>query len=130
LPVVTRFAHGWSVSEGQRLRLVLYQEVPGLWVGRGIEHDITAEGRSIGEVVRAMLQLVRAHTAFDTRHRRPPLSVFHPAPQAFWNAFSAGTPVPLSQLGAEAPPQWEIAVAIAHQRPSKARLVFPTRASL
>jgi hypothetical protein len=118
------------VSDGQRLGLVLYQEVPGLWVGRGIEHDITAEGRSIGEVVRALLQVVRAHSAFDTRHQRPPLSVFRPAPQAFWNAFSAGTPVPLSQLGVVAPPPWEISVAIAHYRPSAVRLAYRAQASL
>jgi hypothetical protein len=117
------------VSDGRRLCLVLYQEVPGLWVGRGVEHDITAEGRTIGEAVRAMLQVVRAHTAFDTRHRRPPLSAFRPAPQTFWNAFSAGTPVPLPQLGVVAPPPWEISVAIAHNRPTR-RLAYPTHANL
>jgi hypothetical protein len=111
-----------------RLRLVLYQDVPGLWVGRGLEHDVTAEGRSIGEAVRAALQVVQAHTAFDSRHQLPPLSAFRPAPQKFWNAFSAGTPVPLSQLGAVPPPHWEIAVALAHQRPLGGRLPHPVHA--
>src|SRR5215467_12976323 len=52
----------------QRLSLVVYQDVPGVWVGRGIEHDLTAEGRSIGETVRALLRMIQAHTAFDARH--------------------------------------------------------------
>jgi hypothetical protein len=113
------------VSAGNRLSLVVYQDVPGVWISRGIEHDLTAEGRSIGETVRAVLRMVQAHAAFDTRHDRAPLSAFRPAPQSCWNAFSAGTQVPLSQIGALAPPEWAISVAIARHRPSDARLPFP-----
>jgi hypothetical protein len=114
---------------GNRLSLVVYQETPGVWVGRGVEHDLTAEGRTIGETVRAVLRMVDAHTAFDTRHDRPPLSAFRPAPQQYWNAFSAGTPVPLSQLGALHPADWEIAVAIARARPNASRLPVSTHLS-
>jgi hypothetical protein len=114
---------------GNRLSLVVYQETPGVWVGRGIEHDLTAEGRTIGETVRALLRLVHAHAAFDERHDRRPLSAFRPAPQPFWNAFSAGTPVPLVQLGALAPAHWEVTVAIARTRPAECRVPWPVRAS-
>lgn len=89
-----------------------------MWIGRGIEHDLSAEGRTIGETVRAILRLVDAHTSFDQRHDRPPLAAFRPAPQACWNAFAAGTHITLAQLGAIAPPQWDIAVAIARHRPT------------
>ena len=110
------------LTNGRRLRLVVYQDVPGVWVGRGIEHDLTAEGRSIGETVRAVLRMVQAHTQYDTRHQRPPLSAFRPAPQACWNAFKCGTQVPLEQLGALPPASWEVSVAIARHRPTQGRL--------
>jgi len=113
------------VNAANRLRLVVYQEVPGRWVARGVEHDLAAEGRNIGEVVRAVLRMVHAHTLFDTRHQRPPLSAFRPAPQACWNAFKAGTPVPLDQLSALAPASWDVSVAIAHHRPTESRLPWP-----
>jgi hypothetical protein len=113
------------MSSGHRLSLVVYQDVPGVWVGRGIEHDLTAEGRSIGETVRAVLRMVDAHAAFDSRHDRAPLSAFRPAPQPFWNAFSAGTPIPLTQLGAMPPPDWDISVAIARHRPTEHRVPWP-----
>jgi hypothetical protein len=113
------------VSTAQRLSLVIYQDVPGVWVGRGIEHDLTAEGRTIGEAVRALLRMIQAHTAFDARHDRAPLSAFRPAPQSCWNAFHGGTPVPLSQLGALAPSEWDVTVAIARQRPTDARAKWP-----
>jgi hypothetical protein len=96
----------------------LYQETPGVWVGRCIEHDLSAEGRAIGETVRAILRLVDAHTLFDARHDHAPLSAFRAAPQAYWNAFTTGTHITLAQLGAIAPPPWEIAVSIARHRPS------------
>src|SRR5438874_12015033 len=73
-----------GVTAEHRLRLVVYQDVPGLWVGRGIEHDLTAEGRGIGETVRALLRMIQAHAAFDTRHDRTQLSAFRPAPQSCW----------------------------------------------
>jgi hypothetical protein len=111
----------------QRLSLVVYQDVPGVWVGRGIEHDLTAEGRSIGETVRALLRMIQAHTAFDTRHDRPPLSAFRPAPQSCWNAFHGGTPVPLAQFGALAPSEWDVTVAIARHRPTEQRAHWPSQ---
>lgn len=110
------------MSTEHRLSLVVYQDVPGVWVSRGIEHDLTAEGRSIAETVCAVLRMVQAHAAYDARHDRPPLSAFRPAPQPCWNAFSGGTPVSLAELGALEPPHWRIAVAIARHRPTESRL--------
>ena len=75
-----------------RLRMVVYQDGPGSWIGRGIEHDVLAEGRSIGETVRAVLRMVQTHIEQDERHDRPPLSAVRPASQPYWNAFRAGTP--------------------------------------
>ncbi|HEY7287599.1 MAG TPA: hypothetical protein VH497_19245 [Vicinamibacterales bacterium] len=115
------------MSTLQRLSLVVYQDVPGVWVGRGIEHDLTAEGRSIGETVRALLRMIQAHTAFDARHDRQPLSAFRPAPQPYWNAFHAGTQVPLAQFGALAPSEWDVTVAIARQRPTEQRAHWPAQ---
>ena len=37
----------------ERLRLVIIQETPGVWLVRGLEHDVAVEGRSIGTAVRA-----------------------------------------------------------------------------
>src|SRR5262245_56399918 len=122
------FALNGGVGPELRLRVVIYQDVPGLWVGRGIEHDLTAEGRTIGETVRSVLKMAQAHAAFDARHARAPLSAFRPAPQAYWNAYHAGTPLPLDQLGLAAPGNWHISVAIARHRPSEGRLPLPYHA--
>ena len=105
------------ITKEQRLRLVIFQEAPGLWLVRGLEHDVVAEARTIGEVVRAVVRMVQAHTAFDIRHNHTPLCAFRPAPQDCWNAFAAGTPVSLTQLGVTPPPEWDICAAVAHRQP-------------
>jgi hypothetical protein len=104
-----------------RLRLVLFQEAPGLWVARGLEHDLGAEARSIGAAVRAVLQLVTAHTAFDIRHAHRPLSAFSPAPQTYWHAFASGIEIPLDQIGVETPFGWDVRLAFAGRLPSMQR---------
>jgi len=96
-----------------RLRVVIVQETPGVWLVRGLEHDVLAEGRSIGVAVRAALAFVQAHTAFDQRHDHRPLSAFPPAPPSYWQAYAAGTPVSLIQLGVVPPAGWEIHAAVA-----------------
>lgn len=102
---------------GSCLHVLVFQEMPGMWMGRGLEHDILTEARTIGEALRAIVRLVIAHSAFDQRHRRAPLSAFGTAPQSCWNAFTSGTPVTLAQLGIEQPDAWHIVAAIAHRRP-------------
>jgi hypothetical protein len=101
----------------KRLQLVIFQEAPGLWLARSLEHDLSAEARSIGEGVKALLRLVEAHTAFDLRHAHAPLSAFPPAPRAYWNAFAGGLTVSLAQLGVAVSPGWDVHVAFATRRP-------------
>jgi hypothetical protein len=105
----------------KRLRLVVFQEEPGLWLVRGLEHDLGAEARTIGEAIRAAIQFVQAHTAFDLRHDHLPLAAFPPAAQRYWNAYATGTPVPLQQLGIVPSPGWQIEAAFATRCPTDAR---------
>jgi hypothetical protein len=99
----------------KRLRLVIFQEEPGLWTVRGLEHNVGAEARTIGEAITATMRFVNAHTAVDIRHDHLPLSSFPPAPQEFWNAFAAGTAVPLT-VGQ--PSGWDIQAAFATRVPT------------
>jgi hypothetical protein len=101
----------------RRLRFVVLQETPGIWLVRGLEHDVSVEARSIGGALRAAVGLVAAHTAFDRRHALSPLSAFPAAPQGYWNAYNAGTLVSLTQLGIASPGGWEISASISHRRP-------------
>jgi hypothetical protein len=104
-----------------RLRLLIFQEAPPLWLVRGLEHDLGAEASTIGEAVRAAVRFVQAHTAFDIRHDYQPLAAFPPAAQKYWNAFASGTAVSLTQLGITAPPGWELHAAFASRRPAEQR---------
>src|SRR3954451_10150775 len=117
LPVV----HGMTLTTPKRLRLVVFQEEPGLWLVRGLEHDLGAEARTIGEAIRSAMQFVPAPTAFDLRPDHLPLSAFPPAAQKYWNAYSTGTPVSLQQLGITSSAGWLIEAAFATRCPSDAR---------
>jgi len=99
------------------LHVLVFQDMPGVWIGRGLEHDMLTEARTIGEAVRAIVRLVEAHVAFDERHHRTPLSAFGAAPQSCWNAFTSGTPLSLAQLGVEHPAACQIVAAIARRPP-------------
>jgi hypothetical protein len=101
----------------KRLRFVVFQEEPGLWQVRGLEHDLGAEARTIGEAVRAALRVLQAQAAGDIRHNHVPLAIFPPAAQAYWNAYAAGTPVSLQQLGIVPQPEWQIEAAFATRLP-------------
>jgi hypothetical protein len=103
----------------QRIRLVIFQLAPASWIVRGLEHDIVAEGQTIGAAVRAAVRFIDAQTAFDVRHSHLPLSVFPPASQRFWNAYAAGTLVPLDQLGVTPPDGWEVHAAFATRMPAE-----------
>ena len=119
---------GTGMQTMNRLRLVIFQEAPGLWVARGLEHDLGAEARSIGGAVRAVLRLIEAHTAFDLRHAHSPLSAFTAAPQAYWNAYAGGLEIPLEQIGvSSSPANWEIHLAFAGHQPSGERRAQQTR---
>jgi len=109
----------------KRLRLVIFQEEPGLWTVRGLEHDVSAEARTIGGAIRAAVQFVDAHTAVDIRHDHLPLSAIPPAPQKYWNAYASGTAVPLT-VGA--PIGWDIQAAFATRVPVDSYPSRPTGA--
>ena len=102
---------------GSCIHVLLFQDMPGVWIGRGLEHDMLTEARTIREALRGVVRLIEAHTAFDLRHRRSPLSAFGAAPQSCWNAFTSGTPLNLAQLGIEQPHVWRIVAAIGHRHP-------------
>jgi hypothetical protein len=104
------------------MRLVIFQDAPSNWIVRGLEHDIVAEGRTIGGALRAAVRFIEAQTAFDVRHAHAPLSMFPPAPQRYWNAFAAGTTVPLEQLGIVAPHEWNVQAAFATRLPTEDRI--------
>ena len=108
----------------RRLRFVIFLDGPGLWVARGLEHDLTAEAHTIGQALRSAARLVIAHAEFDLRHHLEPLSAFPAAAQSYWNAYAAGTPVPLVQLGIVAPPGWEIHASFATRLPSEPQLRY------
>ncbi len=103
----------------QRLRLVIFQVAPASWIVRGLEHDIVAEGRTIGGAVRAAVRFIDAQAAFDVRHSHEPLSVFPAASQRYWNAFAAGTPISLEQLGVTSPAGWDVHAAFATRLPAE-----------
>jgi len=100
----------------KQLRLVIFQEMPGVWIVRGLEHDVGAEARTIGEALSAAMRFVEAHTAFDVRHDHLPLSAFPPSAQKYWNAYAAGTAFPLTG----GPAGWEIHAAFATRLPTDA----------
>ena len=102
-----------------RIRLVVFQDAPAMWVVRGLEHDILAEGSTIGVALRAAVRFIEAQTAFDVRHGHAPLSTFPAAPQRYWNAFTSGTPVELAQLGIVSPPEWDVHAAFGTKRPTE-----------
>jgi len=103
----------------RRIRFVVFLDAPGLWVARGLEHDLAAEGPTIGHVLRSATRLLLAHAGSDMRPLPNSLSAVPPAAQSYWNAFAAGTPVPLEQLGITAPDGWDIHAAFATRLPSE-----------
>jgi hypothetical protein len=105
-----------------RLRFVLFLDAPGLWVARGLEHDLIAEAPTIGQALRSVMRLVLTHAEFDLRHHLEPLSAFPAAAQSYWNAYAAGTPVPLAQLGVSTPEGWEMHATFATRLPSEPQL--------
>ena len=104
-----------------RLRLVIFQDAPGSWQARGLEHDLAAEGPTIGQAVRALARMMRAHAEYDQRHNHPPLVAFPPSAQRYWNAFNTGTAVPVASLGVTPPDGWLFQAAFATRLPGETR---------
>jgi hypothetical protein len=82
------------MSAHQPLRVLLYQDLPGRWSARSLEHDLSVDGRNIETVLDRILQLIFAHIDYDRRHGHAPLSAFPAAPRRFWDAFEKARPMP------------------------------------
>jgi hypothetical protein len=102
------------------LRILLYQDLPEIWVARSLEHDIAVEGSSIDEASEWLLRIILAHVEFDRRHGRPPLSAFPAAPRRYWNAFVDATTLRTVSCGHHEPPSnlaLTILIALTYDRP-------------
>jgi len=101
------------------VRILVFEDLPGIWTARSLEHDIVAESRTIEMAIQAVVRIMRAHADFDRRHNRAPLTTFRAAPQMYWNAYRQGTPLEwASQLGLAFPGLTaRISVAVATERP-------------
>jgi hypothetical protein len=101
------------------VRILVFEDLPGIWTARSLEHDIVAESRSIEMAIQAVLRIMRAHADFDRRHNRAPLSAFRAAPQIYWNAFRRGSLLPwVAQLShTVAGLAVEVTAAVAAERP-------------
>ena len=101
-----------------RVRILVFEDLPGIWTARALEHDLLAEGRTIDSAVHAVLRIIRAHIDYDRRHNRDPLSGFRAAPQVYWNAFTRAAPLGwASRLAGALPIGAEVVVAVALERP-------------
>jgi hypothetical protein len=101
------------------LKVLVFPETGGRWTARGLEHDISAGGRTLESAADALLKITVAHIAYDRRHNRMPLSAFLRAPRLYWTAFANATRRPISMQAAwpDASPT-DITVAVAHQHPA------------
>ena len=105
-----------------RVRILVFEDLPGIWTARALEHDLLAEGRTIDSAVHAVLRIIRAHIDYDRRHNRDPLSSFRAAPQVYWNAFTRATPLGwASRLAGALPIGAEVVAAVAMERPRPAK---------
>jgi hypothetical protein len=105
-----------------RVRILVFEDLPGIWTARALEHDLLAEGRTIESAVHAVLRIIRAHIDYDRRHNRDPLSSFRAAPQFYWNAFTRATPLSwASCLAGALPIGAEVVAALAMERPRAAK---------
>ena len=108
------------MSQAPWLRILLYQDLPGLWVARTLEHDIIVEGRTVDEAIDAILRIVVAHVEFDQRHGRHPLSAFPEAPARYWTAFEASShvrTVTCSPRGSTRGSARSVVIAVTQNRP-------------
>jgi hypothetical protein len=101
-----------------RVNVLVFPGAGRCWTARGLDHDISADGRTLESAVDALLKITLAHIAYDRRHNRIPLSAFARAPQAYWNAFAGATRVPISMqtVRSDTTPT-QITVAVVNQHP-------------
>jgi hypothetical protein len=111
------------------LRVLLFQELPGRWSARSLEHDLAVEGRTLEGVLDHILQLIFAHIDFDRRHGRLPLSAFPMAPRRFWDAYKKAKPLHSVSRHSADPQQsyGPILISVSEERPSISRPLRVTR---
>jgi hypothetical protein len=102
----------------KRLRLVVFQEKPGLWLVEASNTIRVQKRARSARPIRVRMQFVQAHTAFDVRHDHLSLAAFPPAAQEYWNAYPTGTPISLAQLGITSP-DWHIRSCVRHAVPRR-----------
>ena len=111
------------------LRILVFEDLPGVWVARALEHDVIAEARTMDLAAARLLGILGAHIEFDRRHNREPLSAFAAAPQPYWNAFARATVAGPDVLPLSANMPWPggLAIAVARERPCQGRSVVQLR---
>jgi hypothetical protein len=75
----------------RRLSILAYPESRVWSTARCLEYDLMASGRTADLAVDSLLKMLRAHIDYDTRHHRPALSAFAPAPALYRHAFLNAT---------------------------------------
>jgi hypothetical protein len=100
------------------LRILLFREVYGAWTARALEHDISAEGRTLESALDTLLRITRAHIEYDRRHNRMPLSGFAAAPPLYWRAFAQASQLALPELNMGDATPAHVSAAVARQHPA------------
>jgi hypothetical protein len=111
-----------SQSQSLRLRVVIFEDMPGTWVAQALEYDIAAQGPTKEGAVEALLRILEAQVRFDCRHNREPLACFCAAPHQYWNAFARATPLETRWFHINPQPNipGQIVAAVARARPHRA----------
>lgn len=81
------------------LRVLLLQQEDGLWAAQCIDHDIVAQGNSIGEAKRAFERTVVGQILFDFQNGRSPLAQFPPASPKLREIFEKAGELALADKG-------------------------------
>ncbi len=81
------------------LRVLLIRQEDGLWAAQCIDHDIVAQGNSIGEAKRAFERTVMGQILFDFKNGQRPLAAFPPAPPRLREIFDRAEELTLADKG-------------------------------
>ncbi len=81
------------------LRVLLLQQRDGLWAAQCVDHDIVAQGNSVGEAKRAFERTVMGQILFDFKNGRAPLATFPPASSELREMFERAEDLALADKG-------------------------------
>lgn len=74
-------------------RFLVYKEYDGendVWVARGLEYNIVAQGKTLDRVKRRFKHTLIGQICVDIMNSREPLEYFNEAPREFWDQFEQG----------------------------------------